>query len=83
MQYSDFERELSGSPLKNAPNGMHYMSSAQESPVRSLHSSSSKTRNLVKSSSKKSTGKGSQFGDNYSPSPVKKQAENRERDGLS
>ena len=68
MQYSQLERELNGSPLKNTTNDAHYATS----PVRAP-GSNSKTRNLMKSGSMKSRGSL-----NGSPSPVKKNTENRD-----
>lgn len=70
MHYSEMERELTGSPLKNTTNAGSYASKV-DSPLRS-QGSNSKTRNLVKSGSMRS--KGSLPG--FSPSPTKKQAEN-------
>ena len=71
MQYTGTERELPGSPLKNTTNDAAYASRHKESPMRSP-GSHSKNRKLVKS---KTTGSNGSL-QGYSPSPVKKQAEN-------
>ena len=76
MQYSELEREMVGSPLKNTTNDHQYASQSKESPLRSPQSSGLKARHLVKSGSMKSNGS---IQNKYSPSPAKKQAENRER----
>ena len=70
MQYTT-ERELTGSPLKNTTNDAAYASRNKESPMRSP-GSHSKNRKLVKS---KTTGSNGSL-QGYSPSPVKKLAEN-------
>ena len=72
MQYTGSERELAGSPLKNTTNDAMYASRNKESPMRSP-GSHSKARKLVKS---KTTGSNASL-QGYSPSPVKKQAENQ------